>query len=108
MTVPDPRWVPAFAAFEALRKQYEASNYYDDDENCWKAAGEALFRRLRSGQLPSRAASLSEDWDDAFDFESKPPPSRDADGMFPVPGSFWAGFAASKPVHKERDWLAGD
>lgn len=108
MSAPDSRWIPAFAAFEALRKQYEASNYYSDDEVCWKAASEALFRRLQSGQLPSRASSLSEDWDNGFDMEPEPPPSRDADGMFPVPRSFWAGFAASEPVRKEWDWLAGD
>lgn len=108
MSAPDPRWVPAFSAFEALRKQYEASNYYADEEYCWKAASEALLRRLQSGQLPSRAASLTEEWDDAFDVEPEPPPSRDADGMITVSGSFWASFAASKPVHKEWDWLAGD
>src|SRR3546814_14282571 len=28
--------------------------------------------------------------------------------MIPVPTSFWRGFAASKPVHQEWDWLAGD
>ena len=28
--------------------------------------------------------------------------------MFPVPVSFWANFVASKPIHKEWDWLAGD
>lgn len=108
MSAPDPRWVPAFAAFEALRKQYEASNFYADDEVCWKAASEALFRRLQSGQLPSRAASLTEEWDNSFDVEPEPPPSRDADGMIPVPRSFWGRFAASLPVHKEWDWLAGD
>lgn len=108
MSAPHPRWVPAFAAFEALRKQYEAFNYYADDESCWKAASEALLRRLQSGQLPSRAASLGEEWDYAFDMEPDAPPSRDANGMIPVPGSFWAAFTASKPVHREWDWLAGD
>ncbi|WP_374412103.1 hypothetical protein [Novosphingobium colocasiae] len=103
-----PRWVPVFAAFDALRKQYEAANYYTDDEVCWKAAGEALFRRLQSGQLPSRASSLREGWDDSFDVEPEPPPSRDADEMLPVPTSFWASFAASEPVRKGWDWLAGD
>lgn len=104
----EPRWVPVFAAFDALRKQYEASGYYDDDEYCWKAADEALLRRLQTGQLPSRASSLIEEWDDAFDMEPKSPPSRDADGMVPVPGSFWSGFAASEPIRTKQDWLAGD
>lgn len=108
MSAAGPRWVSAFAAFDALRKHYEASNYYADDEVCWKAAGDALFRRLQSGQLPSRAASVSEEWDDGLDNEPPPWPSRDADNMIPVPTSFWRGFVASKPVHQEWDWLAGD
>jgi hypothetical protein len=102
------RWVPAFAAFEALRKQYDAANYYADDESCWKAASEALFRRLQSGQLPARAASVYEEWDDAFENEPPSQPGRNADNMVPVPASFWTGFAAAKPVHREWDWLAGD
>ncbi|NML93053.1 hypothetical protein [Novosphingobium olei] len=108
MSTPDARWVPAFAAFEALRKQYEAANYYADDEVCWKAASDALLRRLQSGQLPSRASLLTEDWDNSFEIEPEPPLRRDADGMFPVPLTFWAGFAAAFPIRKEWDWLAGD
>lgn len=108
MSAPDPRWVPAFAAFEALRKQYEASNYYEAEEACWRAAGDTLLRRLQSGQLPSRAASLSEEWDNAFDMEPEPQPRLDVDGMISVSGSFWNGFAASKSIHRESDWLAGD
>ncbi len=108
MSVADSRWVPAFAAFEALRKQYEASSYYDDKEVCWKAANEALLRRLQSGQLPARAASVWEEWDDAFQNEPPPEPILDADNMILVPTSFWRGFGAAKPVHREWDWLAGD
>jgi hypothetical protein len=108
MSAPAPRWVPAFAAFEALRKQYEASNFYADDEVCWQAASATLLRRLQSGQLPSRAAALNEEWDNAFDMEPDAPPSRDADRMIAVPGSFWTAFASSKSVHREQDWLAGD
>lgn len=108
MSAPDPHWVPAFAAFEAFRKQYEASNYYTDEEVCWKAASEALLRRLQSGQLPSRAASLTEEWDNSFDMEPVPPPHRDADGMIRVSKSFWVSFNASHLVRREWDWLAGD
>ena len=108
MSEPSPRWVPAFAAFEALRKQYEASKYHDDEETCWKAASDTLLRRLQSGQLPSRAASLSLEWDSDFGEEPEPAPGCDADGMIPVPKTFWASFAECQPVRKEWDWLAGD
>jgi hypothetical protein len=47
----EPRWVQALAAFGALRKQYEASNYYADDEVCWKAANEALLGSLQLARL---------------------------------------------------------
>ncbi|MFC4254412.1 hypothetical protein GRI97_03170 [Altererythrobacter xixiisoli] len=107
-----PCWVPVFTAFEALQKQYEASNYYANEETCWRAASDALLRRLRLGQLPSRASLLTEEWDYSFDFEPEPepamPPHYDADGMLLVPKSFWEGFATSVPIRREIDWLAGD
>jgi len=103
-----PRWLPAFAAFEALRNQYEASGFYDFEDACGRAASDTLLRRLKAGQLPSRAASYYEEWDWPFDEEVQPPPSPDADGMIPVPQAFWASLAASTPVNREADWLAGD
>src|SRR3546814_20689944 len=94
MSAAGPRWVPAFAAFDALPRHYEAINYYADDEVCWTAAGDALFRRLQSGQLPSRAASVSEEWDDGLDNDPPPWPSRDDDRKSVGKGSRVSGLVA--------------
>lgn len=108
MSTPDTVWVPAFAAFDTLRKQYEASNFYADDEVCRRVANDTLLRRLKAGQLPARAAQISLTWDASFGMDPPDPIDADGDGRLAIPVLFWQHFQASESVDRQSDWLAGD
>lgn len=102
-----PKWIPAYLALSRLRKQYEAAEIFANDEICVQAATDTLIRRLRSGQLPSRASSYKFFEEFAPDDESPPRP-QDADGYYTVPSSFWAALASCNHLSREEDWVAGD
>lgn len=108
MSEPHPRWVPAFTAFDALREQYEKSNFYADEEVCWRAANDTLLRRLEAGQLPARAARASLSWDDGTSIEHAEVPPSDADGKVGLPANFWGYYKAAPAGRREGDWLSGD
>lgn len=108
MSAPDPRWIPVFAAFDTLRKQYEAMNYYANEEVCWQVANDMLLRRLELGQLPARASLVSLDYDEAFASGMPELSEPDAEGTIRVPPKFWRYFAKSKAIDRESDWFAGD
>jgi hypothetical protein len=108
MSTPNPCWVPAFIAFDTLRKQYEASNFYADDEVCRRVANDTLLRRLEAGQLPARAAQLKLAWDYNFSRDSLEPIVPDTDGKAAIPTLFWRYFQVCKSVDRQIDWLAGD
>ncbi|WP_156317920.1 hypothetical protein [Blastomonas sp. AAP25] len=99
-------WIPASAAFKALRQQYEEHHLYGDEEHCWKAAHDTLLRRLQSGQLAGRAAQVLFEWDDGS--EPSEPLCPDRNGRVLVPSRFWTYFLQSKSIHREADWLPGD
>jgi hypothetical protein len=103
------KWIPAYVAFNRLRKQYEAAEVFADEEVCFRVAADTLIRRLRAGQLPSRAAHCHL-------YEEAPPPDdekpqsqkTDIDGYHMVPASFWASFSACRAQSREQDWISGD
>lgn len=103
-----PSWVPAYVAFDALRKQYEATNFYADDEVCWRAANDSLLRRLQSGQLRHRASRAHVNSDVEFFSEPHEALEEDADKKVRVPPSFWRYFLDADPIRKMADWLVGD
>lgn len=106
-----PKWIPVYIAVNRLRKQYDAAEVYANDEVCFRAATDTLVRRLRAGQLPSRASRyefFEEAPFDANDDEPPQSPETDIDGYQLIPASFWASFAACNHLDSEQDWIAGD
>lgn len=108
MSAPDPLWVPVFTGFDALRKQYDASQFYADEEVCWRATNDTLLRRLQSGQLPARAARASLTWDDGMSIEELGESYPVGDGKVSIPEGFWQYLSKCPVVSREQDWLAGD
>lgn len=105
--LPEPKWVPAFAAFNAVRGHYKEHSHYDD-ECCWNAANDVLMRRLRMGQLPARALKI--------DYESEifnipdgfVPFDRSMGEYEPVPIEFWDSLFDSFRLAWKVDWFSGD